>query len=340
MRAKEAQEVRLNRSARQRVDHTPTAVLSFTSPMDHIKFSHVALQGYRAEVRRTFEATERIFAADMKWRDEWVEGRKKGRRDERRKAKQSLKAGEEEPAGGQEERAINSGRRIFPEDKEESRTNSSPVTAVAPITEDGGGSARAGAAHAEGDTRSGRRVLAEEDGRHSSTRLSGAERHHNPEVDEGLRDEEEGLLARPLGKQATGSDPEVLRGESIGTPSPGARRRSTRSDGRRRGTSGNLEAFAGAEEGLGGGVERASGQDRTRGPCQGSGFLGVSRQGLEKQCCEDSFGAGPPPSVSDMGATRGGASSLLVPVPGQEAGEIVESDGSPGRAERRPDRAD
>lgn len=43
------------------------------------------MQGYRAEVRRNYEATEQIFAADMKWRDDWAEDQKKERRKERRR---------------------------------------------------------------------------------------------------------------------------------------------------------------------------------------------------------------------------------------------------------------
>ena len=42
-------------------------------------------QDYRAEVRRNYEATEQIFAADMKWRDDWAEDQKKERRKERRR---------------------------------------------------------------------------------------------------------------------------------------------------------------------------------------------------------------------------------------------------------------
>lgn len=45
------------------------------------------LQDYRAEVRRNYEATEQIFAADMKWRDDWLKDRKKERRKERRAAR-------------------------------------------------------------------------------------------------------------------------------------------------------------------------------------------------------------------------------------------------------------
>eukprot|EP00903_Cladosiphon_okamuranus_P008013 g7730.t1 len=295
------------------------------------KRARETLKGYRAEVRQTFEATEKIFAADMKWRDEWVERRKKERRDERRKAKKALTEGEERAEGAEKSAKNINGGRIFPEEGGESCTNSSPGMVVAPTTEDGGGSS-ARAARAEGETRSRRRrVLAEEEGRAFSADLSGAHRQHNAEGDEGFRGAKEGLLARPPGKQATASDPGAPEGESAGTVSPGARRRrSTPSDGRRHGASGNPESFAGAEEGSGG-VER--------GPCQGSGLLGVSRQGLEKQCRQESFGADPPPSVSDVGATDDGASSL-VPVPGEEAGGVTETDGSPRRAKGHPGRTD
>lgn len=53
----------------------PTANTTVTSLM----------QDYRAEVRRNYEATEQIFAADMKWRDDWAEDQKKERRKERRR---------------------------------------------------------------------------------------------------------------------------------------------------------------------------------------------------------------------------------------------------------------
>lgn len=291
------------------------------------------LQGYRAEVRRTFEATEKIFAADMKWRDDWVEGRKKERRNERREEKKALKGKEEESAGGQEGSARNSGGRIFPEEEEESR---STPGRVAPKTED---SCSGPAVQAEGDTCSGRRVLAEE-GQPFSAGSSGAKRYQNPEEDEGVRGAEESLLTSPLGEQASETDPEDLRGESPGIASPGSRRRSTRSNGWRRGwrhsTFNNLIAFAG-EENIGG-VEGASGEDRTRGPCQGSGLVGVSKQGLEKQCRQELLEVDPPPSVSNVGATEEGTPPL-VPVPGQEAEGVEAGDGTLGRTQGHQGRA-
>lgn len=307
----------------------------------------MGLQGYRAEVRRTFEATEKIFAADMKWRDEWVEGRKKERRNERRKAKQALKEEEEGSAAGQEGSAKISGGRIFPqEDEEESRSSSSPGR-VAPKTE--GNCCSGPAVQAEGSTGSGRRVLAEEEtekveGQSFSIGLSGAERHHNPQDDEAVRGAEEGLLTRPLGKGAPHDDPlEDLRGQSAGTASPGStRRRSTRSNGRRRGsrgsTSGDLKPFAG-EEGVGG-VEGSSGEDRTRGPCQGSDLSDFSKQGLEKQVIasqDELLGGDSSPSSSDVREAEEGIASL-VPVPGQETEGVADGEGTPGRAEGHPGR--
>lgn len=306
------------------------------------------MQGYRAEVRRTFEATEKIFAADMKWRDEWVEGRKKERRNERRKVKRAPKEGEEEPAGGQEERVKHSGGRIFPEDEEESH-NGSPGR-EAPNTEDSsGGSGRA--ARAGGDnTGLGRRVPAEEQGQPFSAEISGTERRHSPEDDEGARDAEEGVLTRPLGKRTTTeNDPEAPPGggePSAGTAGPGARPRSTRSNGWRRtwrrSTFSSPKSSAAAEEGVGD-VERAPAEDRTRGPCQGSGPLDVSKQGLEKQqqCHQELLEADPPPSAPNVGATEEGTPSLIpASVPRQGAEGVAEGDGTPGRAEGPPDRAD
>lgn len=296
-------------------------------------------QGYRAEVRRTFEATEKVFAADMKWRDDWLEGRRRERRNERRTAKKAPAEGggeDEEPAGGgQEGSAQNSGGRIFPEEEEQSR--SSPGR-VAPTTED---ISNGRALRAEGDTGSERRALAEEEGQPSSTGLSDAERHRNPEGDEGLTGAEEGLQIRPLGKnQATGNGPEALRAHSAGAAtSPGSRRRSTRSPSKRRDwrrrTFNNVKTFA-AGEGGGGAEEGAPGEDRTRGPCQGSGLLDISKQGLERQQRrqETSGGDLPPPSVSNVEATEEGVSSLVL-APEQDAEGGAEGDGTRRRVEAK-----
>lgn len=42
------------------------------------------MQGYRVEVRRNYEEFEQAFAADMKWRDSWVEAKRDQRREDRR----------------------------------------------------------------------------------------------------------------------------------------------------------------------------------------------------------------------------------------------------------------
>ena len=302
-------------------------------------------QGYRAEVRRTFEATEKIFAADMKWRDEWVESRKRERRNERRKAKKTPKEGGEESAGGQQEGSVkHSGGRIFPEEEEEERRGS--PGREPPKTEDcGGGSERA--AESECDTGRGRRLLEGEQGKLSSADLSGADRHPDPEDDDRARDGEEGLLARPLGEQTIPeNDVEAPppRGESAGTTSLGARRRSTRSNGWRRSwrrsTFISPKQFAPLEEGKEDGERAPPGEGRTRGPCQGSGPLDVSKQGSEKhQSRQDLLGVDPPASVSNVDAMEEGTSSLVsVPAPGQETEGVVEGHGAPGRAEGHPDR--
>ncbi|CAN0103190.1 unnamed protein product [Ectocarpus sp. 12 AP-2014] len=96
------------------------------------------LKGYRAEVRRTFEATEEIFAADMKWRDDWAEARKTERRDERRQAKEkALKEKEAAAVAAAESRAQGSDwpfwagdARIFPDEKEEQGVNSDRCSSV------------------------------------------------------------------------------------------------------------------------------------------------------------------------------------------------------------------
>lgn len=55
------------------------------------------MQDYRAEVRRNYEATEQIFAADMKWRDDWAEDQKKERRKERRRMARQGRQGQGQP---------------------------------------------------------------------------------------------------------------------------------------------------------------------------------------------------------------------------------------------------
>lgn len=301
----------------------------------------MALQGYRAEVRRTFEATEEIFAADMKWRDDWVEGRKKERRNERRKAKNALKheeeeGTEEESLGGQGGSAKQGGRRIFPEEEEGAR--SSPGR-EAPKTED---RCSGRAVQEEGDASGGQRVLAEEEGQLLSGDFSSAKQHHPAQDDEGIRGAEEGLLTSSLGTQAIEGVPENTRGESAGiTTSPGSRRRSTRSNGWRRSsrhsTFNNLETFAGEE--AGGGVGEAPGKDRTRGPCQGSGLWYVPKQEPDKQRRQELLEGDLPPSVSNVGATEERTLSFAT-VPGQETEEVVERDGAPGRTGGHSDRAE
>ncbi|CAM9367204.1 unnamed protein product [Ectocarpus sp. 4 AP-2014] len=96
------------------------------------------LKGYRAEVRRTFEATEEIFAADMKSRDDWAEARKKERRNERRQAKEkALQEKEVAAAAAAESRAQGDDRpfwagdaRIFPEEEEEQGVHSDRCSSV------------------------------------------------------------------------------------------------------------------------------------------------------------------------------------------------------------------
>ncbi|CAB1120370.1 unnamed protein product [Ectocarpus sp. CCAP 1310/34] len=96
------------------------------------------LKGYRADVRRTFEATEEIFAADMKWRDDWAEARKKERRNERRQAKEkALQEKEAAAATAAESRAQGDDRlfragnsRIFPDEEEEQGVHSDRCSSV------------------------------------------------------------------------------------------------------------------------------------------------------------------------------------------------------------------
>ena len=152
------------------------------------------IQEYRAEVRRTFEATEKIFAADMKWRDDWVEGRKQERRNERRKARKALKKGsqhEEEEAVGRQERSANtSGGRIVPVEEGESgsggdgsaglRTGGNRCSGPA-VRNDSGERTPA----AEGDSSSG--VMIQVECSLLASESGGEQQCHNAKTEEGGR---------------------------------------------------------------------------------------------------------------------------------------------------------
>lgn len=299
------------------------------------------LQGYRAEVRRTFEATEKIFAADMKWRDDWAEDRKQERRNGRRKAKRALK---EAAAGGEQQQQQqgkdslqNGGGRIFPEGEGDNGGRSSTsVGQVVSKNRDRCSSGRVLPDEGDSSSGGGRIVRAGREERLSSTvgggGASGAERcSRNPEVGEGgMGGEEEGLpIATPVRKNSEKQAPENGPGDHRGEPTANNGGSCRASDvaaaagvvetaatvaavsGEPDETARKLSApklFSGVEDR--GNVEGTSGEDpsnsslldRTRGPCQGSGLLEKPRQGLEEQQDHQAL----------PGAADGGVSPLLV----------------------------
>lgn len=207
------------------------------------------VQGYREEVRRTFEATEKIFAADMKWREDWVEGRKRERRHERRKAKRALKEEEEEEeaAAGRQQQpqrgndsSQNGGGRIFPEggggdSGNDSSVNNSVEKTTAPKNRDRCSSGRILPEEVGGNDGGGVvGTIIQEHGPSSSSGgagvsvgsgggdggASGGRRDRGPEVDEGAMGGEEGpFMGTPVNnskKQVPQSGPGDLPEEPTG----------------------------------------------------------------------------------------------------------------------------
>lgn len=302
-------------------------------------------QGYRADVRRTFEATEEIFAADMKWRDDWTEARKKERRNERRRAKEkALKEKEEEGEAaatavetrsqGDDHRPFSAGEaRIFPEEKEEDKDQVNNGDRCS-----GGG--RTGPEAAE---KHGRREAPEEGGGGDNEHGSpGAGRRRRPSekkvVDAGADAadfapsysqvvvENRALLTPPLGKNKTDSsnhpenvnlDESDARGGSAGgadaapaapTFEGGLGGETSRESSAWKGPPGDAENREFVDEEASSGRE-ASRDGELRGPSQGSScLLEKTKKGLEEEE-EQQHNQVASPTAGFSSATSGGALS-------------------------------
>ncbi|CAM9344922.1 unnamed protein product [Ectocarpus fasciculatus] len=304
------------------------------------------LKGYRADVRRTFEATEEIFAADMKWRDDWAEARKKERRNERRQAKEkALKEKEEEGAAaataaetrsqGDDHRPFSAGEaRIFPEEKEEDKDQVDNGDRC-------GGGGRTGPEAAE--KHSGREAPEEGGGGDKEHGSPGAGRRRRPSekkvVDAGADAaglapsysqgvvENRALLTPPLGKNKTDSnshpedvnlDESHARGGSAGgadaAPAapmfeggPGGE--TSRESSAWKGPPGDADNRGFVEEEASSGRE-ASRDGELRGPSQGSScLLEKTKKGLEEEEEEQQHNQLASPTAGFSSATSGGALS-------------------------------
>ncbi|CAM9366534.1 unnamed protein product, partial [Pylaiella littoralis] len=282
------------------------------------KRAQQTLKGYRAEVRRTFEATEKIFAADIKWRDDWVEGRKQERRNERRKARGASERAAAEEEEEEEEEEAAGGQQQHQQQKQKQREGSCSLQNDGGITfpEGGGGSGRGSSSSSsiektvlkKRDRCSSGRVLPDEGGSIGGGGIaltqreeeslsfgtggggsgdSNAERHCRPEVDERATDgEEKGLsMAMPMEnseRQAPESDPGNLKDEA-NVDNTGS---CERGEAARKLSAPKLlssEENGGSEGTSRDDTSNDSALDRMRGPCQGSGLLVKSRQGLEEK---------------------------------------------------------
>ncbi|CBJ48718.1 hypothetical protein Esi_0046_0109 [Ectocarpus siliculosus] len=265
------------------------------------------LKGYRAEVRRTFEATEEIFAAEMKWRDDWAEARKKERRNERRQANEKApKEKEAAAAAAAESRAQGDGRpfstgdaRIFPEEEEEQGVNSDRCSSVGrtgpeaeektsgrePPDEEGGGD------KGHGSPGAGRRRPSEKKVVDAGADGAGL----TPSCSRGVV-EDLALLTPPRNKTDSISRPENVnldepdaRGGSVGgsdtAPVPvegGLAGETSRESSASKRPPGDGDSGGSVEEEASSGGE-ASRDGLLRGPCQGSSCLLEKRnQGLEE----------------------------------------------------------